>query len=145
MSDDDLTRPASRSRATPGQALVELALVLPLLLFLAFAVVGAGRVIQARQVVSAVAREAARAGARAGSPSTAPEAGIARGQEVARGYGLTNGSLRVTVTADRFAPGGTVVSTAAYEVRFDDLPLLGWARLWIRDEAREAIDLYAGG
>jgi hypothetical protein len=122
----------------PGQALVELALILPLLLFLAFAIVGAGRIVQAQLGVAAVAREAARAGV-AGRSALA---GQARGEEVGRGYALTNGSLAVLVGGGRFTPGGQVTGVATYEVRFDDLPLLGWARVRVRGEAREAIDLY---
>lgn len=121
-----------------GQALVELVLVLPLLLFLAFAVVGVGRIVQAQLGVEAVAREAARAGVAGRSAG----AGQVRGEEVARGYALTNGSLAVLVNGARFAPGGQVTGVATYEVRFDDLPLLGWARVRVRGEALEAIDLY---
>lgn len=128
-------------RVHPGQSLVEVALVLPLLLFLAFAVVGAGRVVQARLGVSAVAREAARAAVQGGNAS----AGRARGEAVANGYALTNGSLSVHVDGGRFEPGGRVTSVASYEVRFDDLPLLGWARVRVRGEAWEAIDLYRSG
>ncbi len=127
-----------RRAARPGQALLELALILPVLLFLAFAVVGAGRVVQAQLGVSAVAREAARAGAAGLSAGT----GRARGEEVAAGYALGNGSLGLLVDGGRFAPGGQVTSVVTYEVTFGDLPLLGWARVRVRGEAREAIDLY---
>ena len=127
-----------RRAARPGQALLELALILPVLLFLAFAVVGAGRVVQAQLGVSAVAREAARAGAAGLSAGT----GRARGEEVAAGYALSNGSLGLLVDGGRFAPGGQVTSVATYEVTFGDLPLLGWARVRVRGEAREAIDRY---
>ena len=57
-----------RATATEGQAFLEYALILPILLCLAFAVVGAGRVVQAQLGVSAVAREAARAGVAGRSP-----------------------------------------------------------------------------
>lgn len=140
MSDAKRVDRAAPRRSVPrtGQALVELALVLPLLLFLAFAVVGAGRIAQAQLGVGAVARKAARAGVAGRSIG----AGRSRGEEVARGYALTNGSLAVLVDGGRFAPGGQVTGVATYEVRFDDLPLLGWARIRVRGEAREAIDLY---
>ena len=141
MSSAEHGVPGRQGRLRRGQALVELALVLPVLLFLAFAVVGTGRIIQARLGVSAVAREAARAGAQAGA-STAALAGYERGQVVAQGYGLTNGTLELAVSAGKFTPGGTVTSTVSYEVRFTDLPLLGWAQLRVSSEAREAIDLY---
>ena len=47
----------------PGQAAVELALALPLLLLVVFGLLGAGRLTATIVSVSAVAREAARAGA----------------------------------------------------------------------------------
>lgn len=140
MSAPEHHRGATARRPVPraGQALVELALILPLLLFLAFAVVAAGRIAQAQLGVGAAAREAARAGV----ASRSAPAGQARGEEVGRGYALTNGSLAVLVDGGRFAPGGQVTGVATYEVRFDDLPLLGWARVRVRGEAREAVDLY---
>ena len=125
-------------RGATGQSLVEVAIALPLLLFLAFAVVGAGRIVQARLGVSAVAREAARAGAQ----GLTAGAGHARGEVVAQGYGLTNGSLELLVDGGRFEPGGRVTGVASYAVDFSDLPLLGWAHVLVRGEAWEAIDLY---
>jgi hypothetical protein len=140
VSGAELTKCAGRRRgpARPGQALLELALILPILLFLAFAVVGAGRVVQAQLGVSAVAREAARAGASGLSAGV----GRARGEEVAAGYALGNGSLELLVSGGRFVPGSQVTSVATYDVDFGDLPLLGWARVRVRGEAREAIDLH---
>ena len=57
-----------------------MALVVPLLLLLAFGVVGVGRVGQARLGVSAVAREAARAAALADSPAEARRAAWGAGR-----------------------------------------------------------------
>src|SRR5688572_3890238 len=96
------TRPVApvRSRARRGEhgnALVETALVAPLLLMLAFGVVGVSRVARAQLGVSAVAREAARVGALAGSPTEARTRATTRGQEIAADYRLTNGSLRLVV------------------------------------------------
>lgn len=126
----------------PGQALVEVALIVPLLLVLAFGVLGIGRVTQARLGVSAVTREAARAGALADEPGGAGRRGLARGQEVATGYGLTNGTLRLTVDPGALVEGGQVRAAASYEVAFDDLPLMGRARVRVAAEHRERIDLY---
>lgn len=125
-------------RARRGEALLETALVLPLLLLLAFGVVGAGRVTQARLGVGAASREAARAAVGARNVGTGRE----RGVEIARGYGLTNGSLELLVDGGGFAPGGRAVGVASYTVGFGDLPLLGWARVTVRAEAWEAIDHY---
>lgn len=125
-----------------GQALVETALVVPILLFLAFGVVAIGRVTQAQMGVSAVAREAARAAALANDPGRAAIDGMARGQEVAAGYNLGNGSLQLAVDPGSFTRGGAVRASARYTVSFGDLPLLGWARVTVGSTHLERIDLY---
>ncbi len=129
-------------RPQPGQALLETALVVPLLLLLAFGVVGVGRLVQAQLGVSAVAREAARAAALATGAEAAASQGRAHGQEVAAGYHLTNGSLRVSVDPGAFARGGQVGASARYEVALADLPLMGWARVAVSSQHVERLDLY---
>jgi Flp pilus assembly protein TadG len=128
--------------ASRGQALVETALVLPILLFVAFAVNGVGRVTQAQMGVSAVAREAARAGALANDPATALSLALSRGQAVGNGYGLTDGSLQVSVDVGQFGPGGQVQASATYIVSVGDLPLLAWASVPVASRHTEMIDLY---
>jgi Flp pilus assembly protein TadG len=125
-----------------GQALLETALVVPLLLLLAFGVVGAGRLVQAQLGVSAVAREAARAAALATGAESAVTLGMAHGQEVAAGYHLTNGSLRVSVDPGAFARGGAVRASVHYEVALADLPLMGWTRIAVSSQHVERLDLY---
>ena len=61
----------ARNPRNRAQAVLELALVLPLLLLLAFGAVGVGRVIQAQMALSAVAREAARQAALSPLPQAA--------------------------------------------------------------------------
>ena len=132
-----------------GQALIETALVAPLLLLLVFGLVGVTRVLQAQMAVGAVAREAARSGSLAGTAVEALALGNARGHEVARGHGLTNGSFQLAVDPGAFARGGQVRSIARYELALDDLPLLGWVRVSVADTHDEWIDPYcsrsAGG
>ena len=125
-----------------GQALVEVALVIPLLLLLGFGVIGVGLVTQAQLGVSAVAREAARAGALAGSPAEARALGLSRGQEVAAGYRLGNGSVAISVELGGLARGGQVRAGAGYRVSLADLPLLGWAEVSLASEHVERVDLY---
>jgi len=125
-----------------GQAIVETALVLPLLLFLAFGVVGVQRVLHAQTGVSAVAREAARVAALAGNPAQARETGEDRAQSVATGYGLTNGSLRVSLNPGAFARGGEVQVEVQYSASLDDLPLLGWVHVPVSSRHVERIDPY---
>ena len=128
--------------AQRGQALLEAALVLPLLLFLAFGVIAAGRVTQAKIGVSAVAREAARAAAQSDNAAGAVRDGQTRAAAVAAGYNLEADHLAVTIDAGSMEPGDTVQTVASYEVGFDDLPLLGWAHLCVRGSSQERIDLY---
>jgi TadE-like protein len=121
-----------RVRTSRAQALVEAALVVPLLLLVAFGGIGVGRLVQARMALSAATREAARATALAPMPSAgshseqprreAEQAGAAEGERVARGYGLTD--ARVEVRADPFEPGGWVTASALYTVNEKDLPLI---------------------
>ncbi|MBI4496656.1 MAG: pilus assembly protein [Chloroflexi bacterium] len=131
-----------RTGGQRGQALVEVALVVPVLLLLAFGVIGVGRIVQAQMGVSAVAREAARAAALANDPEEASVRGIGRGDEVASGYRLTNGSLQLNVDPGSFARGTAVRAMARYEVRLEDLPLLGWVRFPVASDHVERTDLY---
>ena len=131
-----------RSRAERGNALVETALVLPIVLFLAFGVVGVQRVLHAQTGVSAGAREAARAGALADTPAGARALGGERGRAVAAGYGLANGSLRITVDPGALPRAGEVRSEAEYVATLDDLPLLGWVRVAVSSRHAERVDPY---
>jgi len=130
------------SRNECGQALVEVALVIPILLLLAFGMVAVGRVTDAQMGVSAGAREAARAAALANNPGEAASQGVTRGQEVAAGYHLGDGSLQLAVNAGNFTRGGTVQASARYTVSLGDLPLLGWAHITVGSTHLERIDLY---
>lgn len=125
-----------------GSALVETALVTPLLLLLALGVVGIGRVTRAQMGVSAVARETARAAAMADIPGEAAARGLSRGREVATGYHLTNGSLQLAVDSGGLVRGGPVRARARYEVSLGDLPLLSWARVAVASNHVERTDLY---
>ncbi|MFN8473868.1 MAG: TadE/TadG family type IV pilus assembly protein [Anaerolineae bacterium] len=138
-----LARRAKSARSCErASALVEVALVLPLLLVLAFGVVGVSRVVQARMGVSAVVREAARSGALAQEPGEAVARGLSVGHAVAEGYGLTNGSLALGVDAGGFGPGGSVRASAGYTISLGDLPLLSWASVNVASEHVERVDLY---
>jgi len=128
--------------AERGQALIEVALVLPVLLILAFGVVGVGKVIEAKMGVSAVAREAARAAALANDGDEAWTRGMLRGQDVAAGYGLSNGSLELTVAPGSFKRGGAVQAGTRYAVDLASLPLMGWFRITVSSAHQEQIDPY---
>jgi hypothetical protein len=130
---------ASRSR---GQALVETALVIPVLLVMAFGLIALGRLTQTQMALSAVAREAARTGALANTASDARNVGEQRGLDVGDGYRLARQTLQVRVDVSRFARCGSVAAQASYDLDFSDLPMLGWARLTLRSTHAEPVDGY---
>jgi len=125
-----------------GQALVETALVVPLLLTLAFGVVAAGRVANGRMAVEAVAREAARTAAMADTAADARARGVARGRQVAAGYGLADGSFDVQIEPGAFSRGGEVRASVRGDVALDDLPLLSPTHVTVAGEHVERIDAY---
>ena len=131
-----------RRRAQPGQALVETALVVPVLLVMAFGIVGLGRLTQAQMAISAVAREAARTGALADRASDARRTGEQRGFEVGAGYNLAHPPLDVQVDADKFGRCGSVSAHASYTLDMSDLPLLGWVRFKLQSTHAEPVDGY---
>lgn len=125
-----------------GSAIMETALVLPLLLLLALGVVGVGRVVQAQMGLRAVVREAARAAALANSGADADPRGRAQAAAVAAGYGLRREALRVDLDVEGFTRGGAVRVTARYQVNLDDLPLLSWVSVPLTSAHDERIDRY---
>jgi Flp pilus assembly protein TadG len=95
--DDRCDRP--RGRGDDGAALVEFALVFPLLVFLVFAIFGAGVVLDQRLSVTQASREGARYGATVPIDQCTPAANCS---------GLTWAELVQDVTADR--SGGAVTA-----------------------------------
>ncbi|MCZ7576316.1 MAG: pilus assembly protein [Dehalococcoidia bacterium] len=130
------------SREDSGQALVEAALAIPVLLVLVFGVVAVGRVTEAKIAVQAAARESARALAVAPSEGEGIADALAIGEAVAAGYGLDGGRLIVEVDSGGFGRGGTVTSDVSYSVSLSDLPLLGFFEVNVSASHAERIDLY---
>ena len=131
-----------RSPVRRGQALVETALVVPVLLMLAFGVVAAGRVAYGQMAVGAVAREAARAAALAETSADASSRGIARARAVTASYGLDDGALDVRVDPGAFSRGGEVRASVRYVVSLQDLPLLSRVSVPVASSHGERTDLY---
>ena len=138
-----LPAPARRLHADEtGSAMVEVALVLPLLLVLAFGVVMVGRVTHAQVAVQSVAREAARTVAVAPSAPVGLASAEARAVAVAQGHGLAVDRLGVEIDPGGFERGGTVLTEATYEVQLGDLPLLGVVGVTVSSSHAERIDQY---
>jgi len=131
-------RPARVGQA--GQAAVEVAVALPVVLLLTMGVLGGYRIAAAAMGVGAVAREAARAAAVAPDAATASSRAMAHGLDTAVGLGLRG--VQLTVDARNFGPGGTVRANAAYTVELGDLPLVGWVRMPVQRQHAEPVDVY---
>jgi Flp pilus assembly protein TadG len=123
-----------------GQALVEAALVLPVLLALVFGVVMAGRIVDAKIAVQAAAREASR------SLATAPseQQGIADAYEAAfsaaDGYGLAGEDLEVDLDSNGFERGGTVRATVSYDGGLGGLPLVDALSVTVSSSHSEQVE-----
>ena len=108
----------ARRRGDEGQAAVELALVLPLVVAVLLAVLQVGLIVRDQVLVVHAAREAARAAAIDADPTAAPRA-------AADASGLPAPRLRVAVTG-RGEPGSRVRVEVRYRVP-TDVPLVGAA------------------
>ena len=125
-----------------GQALVEAAIALPVLLVMVFGVVAAGRVTKAKLAVQASAREASRTLALAPSEQQGMTDALAAGHTVATGYGLADDRLTVQVDANGFVRGGTVTADVGYSVPLADLPLLSFFNVDVHSKHSERVDIY---
>jgi len=125
-----------------GSALIETALVIPVLLLLVVGVVMVGRVAQAQIAVQAVAREAGRTAALAPSAAQGLADAEARSRSVASGYSLALDRLDVTIDPGGFERGGTVQTSVAYSVPLGDLPLLGVIAVTVSSSHQQRIDVY---
>jgi Flp pilus assembly protein TadG len=109
-----------------GQSLVELALILPLLLLLAFGAAQFVRLALTKAGLDAATAAAAAAAARAPSAASAAAAGTTAFAGVAAGYGL-DPATPVAIASGDFVRGGRVAASAAVAVDlgFSGIPALG--------------------
>jgi Flp pilus assembly protein TadG len=130
------------SRRQDGQALVEAALVIPVLLILAFGIVFVGRVTHATVAVQAAVREAGRSLATAPSEAEGLATGEERGGAVAAGYGLARDQFELSLDGGGFERGGMATARASYRVVLADLPLLDRAAVTVSSTHQERIERY---
>lgn len=111
-----------------GQALVELAVSLPVLLLLALGAAQFVRLGLTRAGLDAATAAAVSAAARAPSAAAAAASGKAAFEGVSAGYGLDR-SATVTLATGDFSRGGTVTAFARADVSlgFTGIPALGLA------------------
>jgi hypothetical protein len=136
------SRVVRRGQNESGQALVEAALAIPVLLLLVFGVVAVGRVTEAKVAVQAAARESGRALAVAPSEEQGVADAWMAAEAVAAGHGLDGSELRIELDSGGFARGGTVSSEVRYSVPLSDLPLLGFLNVEVSARHSERIDIY---
>jgi Flp pilus assembly protein TadG len=129
-----------RQRRSHGQAALEAALVLPLVLVLVLGVFAVGVVGRTDAALLAVAQEAARAAATSSSAGEAAAHGIARGQHVADGYRLTDASI--SVDARDFRPGGQVQADATVTISLVGISVFGPYQLRLHHQQVEPVDPY---
>jgi Flp pilus assembly protein TadG len=129
-------------RGESGQALIEAALVLPVLLVLVFGVVMAGRVVHAKIAVQAAAREASRTLATAPSEEQGLTDANTAARSAADGYGLSANGLSVDLQSNGFERGGTVSASVSYDVGLGGLPLLGAVDITVSSSHSEQVDPY---
>jgi hypothetical protein len=134
-------------RAQTAQALVEMALALPVILALLFGTLAISRVVQAQTAVVAVAHEAARAAALANSPDEAISRMRQRVDVVAPGLGLDPRAVVLEWDVSTFARSpGRVVATVRYRVDLGELPVAGWVPVpTVRAEHAEWVDPFRSG
>jgi hypothetical protein len=140
------TRPGTSVRQS-AQALVELALLLPLVLALVFGTLAMSHTIQTQSAVVALAHEAARAGALGRGPRDAVDRILDRAAMVAPGLGLDPRKIQLDWDVTRFGSDpGKVMVIVRYPVDYGDLPLSGWIPLsTVRAEHVEWVDPFRSG
>jgi Flp pilus assembly protein TadG len=129
-----------RRRRFHGQAAIEAALMLPLILMLVLGVFAVGVVGRTDAALLAVAQEAARAAATSTNASEAAAHGTARGRQVADGYRLTGATINVE--ARDFRSGGQVQADATVAISLVGISLFGPTQITLHHRHVEPIDPY---
>jgi hypothetical protein len=121
------TRAPPEPVAQSAQALVEIAIALPLVLTLLFGTVTLSRVVQAQTAVVALVHEVARAGALANSPADARARMQQRLVDVAPGLTLQANQMQLDCDVSQFArTNGRVAATVHYTLDLGDVPFVEW-------------------
>ena len=101
------------NRDQTGSAVLETALLAPVLILILAAVVGGARVTLAHQRVDSIAAQAARAASTAASPSTATRVARSTAQAALNNGGQDCTRMTVSVDVGNFRPGGSVTVRVA--------------------------------
>ena len=128
-----------------GNATVQTALIVPVLVTLLLFVVMCGRLVETRLRVDAVSQDAAREASLARTPQTAEAAARrAAAEQLGRG-GTTCASYTVSVDTARFRPGGSVTVSVKCQAAVGDLTGLSLpGHVGIGSTSISAVDPYRG-
>ena len=110
-----------RGSAERGQALIELALVLPVLLVYALSILAVGQIVREYMAVRAASTQAAFAAARAPSLAQAQSVAPSAAAEAVAGSGVKD--FRLSLDAGTFPRGGVVTTIATGYVDLGSFPL----------------------
>jgi hypothetical protein len=136
-------RPRPDRLARPGQATVEVALVMVAIVACLTGLLVVHRVIDARLQAETLAREVARVMGEAGSYEQALAAGGRRLEEVAAGLSLERDRRGVAHAADpAFARGSVVSVTVSYQVPLGGLTPGGLGEPTVSATARQPVQLF---
>lgn len=110
-----------------GTALIEWALVMPVLLLLLAVFFGTGRLWSTEASVLAIAKESARAAVEAPDGQSAAQAAVQAGQDQASGFGLDPAKLQIDPVGPFVTgqPGATYRVVVHYDVDMTNLPGFG--------------------
>ena len=110
-----------------GQALAELAVVLPLVLILVSGIMFFGRMLYTALAIDAASFDGARAAVETLTRTRGPDQGVQAAALTLSGYYLdpTAASINV-VPLTAWDRGSAVLSHICYNVRVDDIPLVRW-------------------
>src|SRR5258708_1199061 len=138
-SPGNIVQMRSRSRAS---ALPEFVFIPPVPLLPPLGLGGSGVEVSAQVGLVAGGEEAGHGAAVAPSAAVAVDQGTTRGYEVGSGYRLGNGTLRVSVDARQFGPGGRVGATATYRLGRTEIPLLAGLELSLEQDHVERVSQF---
>ena len=135
-----------RARGDSGSAVVEVAIMAPVILLLVAFVVFVGRVGSLGQTVQSASRDSARTASLYGNPGSASVAARQIAEQDLADHQVSCANLVVDVDTSDFRPGGTVAVTVTCQVSLSGLsgfPLPGDKQVSAR--SIEPIDKYAAG
>jgi Flp pilus assembly protein TadG len=118
-------RRAARPLGDRGSAIIELAIVTPVVIVLLFTMVALGRYSNSKILVEQASAAAARAASLTSSPGQAQRAAQSAAQDTLSGAGLSCARMTASVDTSAFRPGGQVSVSVTCSADLSQLALTG--------------------